>query len=119
MFDADTVKKYLIEFFTSIPREDIERFIDSNHDFVSHIEKKLNDFLENGGIMKDLLIGLLRKHWVELDEFLSDPEKVIVELVRIRPDMAIVFAKKSRKEWLENQLKRIRELLYRIAWETP
>jgi hypothetical protein len=67
--------------------------------------------------LRDFVIGLIRKEWDTIDHFLSDTEKVIKEVVSIRPDLAITFSKKHRREWLDREVKKIRKLLYFIAWE--
>lgn len=117
MFDKDP-REWLLDFFRSIPREDIERFIDSGYDLVPLLKDKLEDVRVNmPSWVMDFVIGLLRKEWKNIESFLSDTDKVIKELVRLRPELAVTFAKKHRREWLEKQLMQIREFLYHIAWE--
>lgn len=112
-------KSWLIDFFKSIPVEDIERFIDEDSDLVLLISQKAREVFESSPAwVKDFVIGLLRMHWKELDEFLSDPDKIIAELIRIRPELIKVFAKKHRREWLVKTVANLRDYLYRLAWET-
>ena len=109
-------RQYLIDFFKSIPKEDIEKFIDSGGSLASVIEERLNMLQSLPDWLRDFIIGLIRKEWDTIDYFLSDTDKVVKEIVSIRPDLAITFSKKHRREWLGKEIEKIRKLLYLIAW---
>lgn len=115
MFDflKDRLVDNIFEIFKSIPTEDIIFFID-NYDLSELITQYINKYLQDENI-RDLVIGYLRYYWKDIQEILTY-EKVFAILVTQKPDI-LKYLNKSRKEKLKNQINKIRELLYKIAWE--
>lgn len=100
----------IIEIFRNIPKKDIVDFIEKDGDLLPLIKENIQKI----AITVIKIFG--RLYWNIIEEYLTDTEKTIQLILKIRPDLEDILKSEKGKKWVYENLKRIYKFVYELIW---
>lgn len=105
--EAEEVKKLLLSYFLKIPKEKIEEIVEKGINIVDLVKQHAKNFAKY----------LIRMYWREIEDILTDVNKVYNLIVSYRPDLKDIFDTPKGRKWLNENVQRLYDWLYKFAWE--
>lgn len=100
----------ILEIIKNIPKEEIVKFINENKNLLPIIKDNIHKIAIN--VIK--IFG--RLYWNKIEEYLTDTNKVIELVLKIRPDLEDILNSEKGKIWVYENLKRIYSFVYDLIW---
>lgn len=100
----------LLKLFINIPKKDIEYAVNNNVDLLPILQNNIYK------ISMSIIRFFGRMYWNDIESYLTNTDKMLELLIRIRPELKDVLDTPKGKLWLYENLKRIYPYIYKLIW---
>ena len=100
-----------MNYLKKVKKSDLELLISKNIDLSVYVDK-YKTYLEN-----PIVKFLAKAYWDDISSYLVKPHLILIELSKVRPDLAKILSTPKGRKWLNNNCEKILKKLYRYIWE--